>query len=72
MIPLGRRHHRCTQCGAVLSSMWRLRQHLATHSMAWGRGKADHMYGRTTRRVQANKRRQAGDHGYAGTTVDHR
>ena len=29
----GRRHHRCNQCGAVLSSMWRLRQHLATHSV---------------------------------------
>ena len=65
----GRRHHRCNQCGAVLSSMWRLRQHLATHSLSWGRGKGDHMYGRSSRRVQA-KRHQAGDHGYAG--ADHR
>jgi len=67
----GRRHHRCNQCGAVLSSMWRLRQHLATHSLTWGRGKADHMYGRSSRRVQS-KRHQAGDHGYAGASGDHR
>ena len=66
----GRRHHRCNQCGAVLSSMWRLRQHLATHSLSWGRGKTDHMYGRSSRRVQSKARPQAGDHGYAG--ADHR
>ena len=74
----GRRHHRCNQCGAVLSSMWRLRQHLATHSVSWpGRGKTDHMYGRSRRRLEINnKRRQAGDHGYAGAKqppgTDHR
>ena len=73
----GRRHHRCNQCGAVLSSMWRLRQHLATHSVSWGRGKTDHMYGRSSRRLQTNTRRhQAGDHGYAGAKLppgtDHR
>ena len=75
----GRRHHRCNQCGAVLSSMWRLRQHLATHSVSWGRGKTDHMYGRSSRRLQNNKRlqaHQAGDHGYAGAKqparTDHR
>ena len=46
---------RCTQCGAVLSSMWRLRQHLADHSRTQqtvAEGKGDHVYGRSSRRLQ--------------------
>ena len=67
----GKRHHRCNQCGTVLSSMWRLRQHLATHSQgkgARGSGKDDHVYGRRDRRHHPTSSRGQvkGDHGYAG------
>jgi len=71
----GKRHHRCNQCGTVLSSMWRLRQHLAEHARnrsqgavqgAISGGKGDHVYGRSSRRVQT-KVQTRGDHGYAGT-----
>eukprot|EP00092_Neocalanus_flemingeri_P025653 GFUD01027814.1.p1 GENE.GFUD01027814.1~~GFUD01027814.1.p1 ORF type:complete len:540 (-),score=152.12 GFUD01027814.1:589-2208(-) len=73
--PLYRRHHRCPQCGDLLSSMWRLRQHLATHQQvrtgqAGGRGSSDHPYGRSSRRVQPyNVKVQPGDHGYATATL---
>jgi len=69
--PLYRRHHRCPQCGALLSSMWRLRQHLATHQpvklgQGGGQGSSDHPYGRSSRRVQPHSVRvRPGDHGYA-------
>ena len=70
----GKRHHRCKQCGSVLSSMWRLRQHLATHSQgqgARGSGKDDHVYGRSSRRDRrhhptSSRGQVKGDHGYAG------
>ena len=65
----GRRHHRCPQCGTVLSSMWRLRQHLAAHQPVRTPG-GDHPYGRSSRRVGGGATRhgavqQAGDHGYS-------
>ena len=70
----GKRHHRCKQCGTVLSSMWRLRQHLATHSQgqgARGSGKDDHVYGRSSRRdwrhhPTSSRGQVKGDHDYAG------
>jgi len=65
----GKRHHRCNQCGTVLSSMWRLRQHLAGHAQSQEtERREDHVYGRSSRRVAAasNKTRVRGDHGYAG------
>ena len=70
----GKRHHRCKQCGTVLSSMWRLRQHLATHSQgqgARGSGMDDHVYGRSSRRDRrhhptSSRGQVKGDHGYAG------
>ena len=45
---------RCNQCGAVVSSMWRLRQHLASHAQAQpgsqeAERREDHVYGRTSR-----------------------
>ena len=62
---------RCSQCGAVLSSMWRLRQHLADHSRTQqtvAEGKGDHVYGRSSRRLQNTvKIKEKGDHGYAGS-----
>lgn len=70
--PLYRRHHRCPQCGDLLSSMWRLRQHLATHqpSRVGQSGSSDHPYGRSSRRVQpASVKVQPGDHGYATAGV---
>ena len=68
--PGQRRHHRCARCGTVLSSMWKLRQHLASHHQAQaqerGAGKeSDHQYGRSSRSTRAVVRRQGGDHGYA-------
>ena len=67
----GKRHHRCTRCGVVVSSMWRLRQHLAAHSNKKGdrgSGKDDHVYGRSRKKVQISgaKTQVKGDHGYAG------
>ena len=70
----GKRHHRCKQCGIVLSSMWRLRQHLATHSQgqgARGSGMDDHVYGRSSRRdwrhhPTSSRGQVKGDHDYAG------
>ena len=70
----GKRHHRCNQCGTVLSSMWRLRQHLATHSQgqgARGSGMDDHVYGRSSRRdwrhhPTSSRGQVKGDHDYAG------
>ena len=67
-------NHRCNQCGTVLSSMWRLRQHLATHSQGQGArcsGKDDHVYGRSSRRDRrhhptSSRGQVKGDHGYAG------
>ena len=46
--------YRCNQCGAVVSSMWRLRQHLASHAQAQpgsqeAERREDHVYGRTSR-----------------------
>ena len=73
--PLYRRHHRCPQCGILLSSMWRLRQHLATHqpvrpSQTAGCSSSDHPYGRSSRRVQPySVKVQPGDHGYATATM---
>jgi len=73
--PLYRRHHRCPQCGDLLSSMWRLRQHLATHQpvrpgQAVGGSSSDHPYGRSSRRVQPSSVKvQPGDHGYATATL---
>jgi len=70
--PGQRRHHRCARCGTVLSSMWKLRQHLASHhqpqAQERGAGKesvGDHQYGRSSRSARAVVRRQGGDHGYA-------
>ena len=41
---------RCNQCGTVLSSMWRLRQHLAGHAQTQEtERREDHVYGRTSR-----------------------
>ena len=75
--PLYRRHHRCPQCGAILSSMWRLRQHLATHQSTGGvtsvtGGSSDHPYGRSSRRVQPPSVKVGpGDHGYATASASH-
>ena len=68
--PLYRRHHRCPQCGDLLSSMWRLRQHLASHQPSRvGQGSSDHPYGRSSRRIQPpSVKVQPGDHGYATAT----
>ena len=70
-------YHRCNQCGTVLSSMWRLRQHLATHSQGQGArcsGKDDHVYGRSSRRDRrhhptSSRGQVKGDHGYAGAKI---
>eukprot|EP00090_Calanus_glacialis_P045399 TRINITY_DN8409_c0_g1_i1.p1 TRINITY_DN8409_c0_g1~~TRINITY_DN8409_c0_g1_i1.p1 ORF type:complete len:531 (-),score=145.31 TRINITY_DN8409_c0_g1_i1:76-1668(-) len=73
--PLYKRHHRCPQCGDLLSSMWRLRQHLATHQparpgQAVGGSSSDHPYGRSSRRVQPSSVKvKPGDHGYATATL---
>jgi len=70
--PGQRRHHRCGRCGKVLGSMWKLRQHLASHHTTQGlergggkEGVGDHQYGRSSRAARAVVRRQGGDHGYA-------
>lgn len=66
--PGQRRHHRCARCGQVLSSMWKLRQHLSHHHQqggAIGEGVGDHQYGRTGRLTRTVIKRQGGDHGYA-------
>ena len=61
------RLHRCGRCGALLPSMWKLRQHLASEHQPAVQGTpgervGDHQYGRSRSRGVA--RRQGGDHGY--------
>jgi len=71
-----RRHHRCPRCGTVLHSMWKLRQHLATHHVGNTSsyvGNVDHQYGRqrdpsSGPGVQVRKDGVQGDHGYATST----
>ncbi|CAB4055201.1 EIF2AK4 [Lepeophtheirus salmonis] len=65
------KRHRCTKCKKVLPSMWKLRQHLLTHTI--NNANVDHQYAEP--RKSRNHSRRSIDHPYANpppaTSSDH-